>query len=108
MKFPTAQNIRGALALFSYGRMQLDMGYWLGMTRETSGIYGIGAFPFPKQMCCPSKIETSPQQPSLSQLFDVEVKSIFANCVPSMEVKVYTLSIINLKAMSLQYSIYKH
>lgn len=30
--------------------MQLDMGYWLGMTRETSGFYGIGAFAIPKRM----------------------------------------------------------
>lgn len=87
--------------------MQLDMGYWLGMTRETSGFYGIGAFPFPKQTCCPSKIETSPQQPSLSQLFDVDVKSMFATCIPSTDTKVYTMSIINPKAMSMQYSIYK-
>lgn len=30
--------------------MQLDMGYLLGMTRETSGFYGIGAFAIPKRM----------------------------------------------------------
>lgn len=47
---PTAQNIRGSLVGFPPGPMQLDMGYWLGMTRETSGFYGIGAFAIPKRM----------------------------------------------------------
>lgn len=47
---PTAQNIRGSLVVFPTGPMQLDMGYWLGMTRETTGFYGIGAFAIPKRM----------------------------------------------------------